>query len=105
MCTFLRYSAGGLAVLLTTAYVSVSAESGVSAFTPTVTGPQSSALTVVNRTHKGDRALTVRDVQTSTTAQDKPTTVKERKILEGCDPAFSPLIASAKNNYANRCMV
>jgi hypothetical protein len=104
MCAFLRYSASGLAVLLTTAYVSVSAESGGSAFKPTVTGPQSSSV-IVNRSLKGDRALTVLDVRTSTTAQNKPVTIQERKILEGCDPAFSPLTLSAKNNYANRCVV
>jgi len=111
MCTFLRYSAGGLAVLLTTAYVAASAEVGISAFRPTVSEPEVAAKTVVNRANKGDRALTIRDARDArdvpaTAVQNKPVrTTKEPKILEGCDPAFSPLTESAKNNYASRCMV
>jgi hypothetical protein len=105
MCPLLRYSAGGLAVLLTTAYVAASAEMGISAFRPTVVEPEFAAKTVVNRANKGDRAVTIRKVP-ATAVQNKPATAtKEPKILEGCDPAFSPLTASAKNNYANRCVV
>jgi hypothetical protein len=29
---------------------------------------------------------------------------EEKKILEGCDPAFSPLTASARNNFSGRCL-
>lgn len=107
MCALLRYSAGGLAVLLTTAYVAASAEVGLSAFRPTVIEPAAAAKTIVNRANKGDRELTIRDARTpATTVQNKPVTpVKEPKILEGCDPAFSPLAASAKSNYASRCLV
>jgi hypothetical protein len=108
MCTFLRYSAGGLAVLLTSAYVAASAEIGISAFRPTVMEPEVAAKTVVNRANKGDRAVTLRDARQApaTAVQNKPAkTTKEPKILEGCDPAFSPLTASAKSNYASRCLV
>lgn len=113
MCAFLGYSAGGLAVLLTTAYVAASAEMGLSAFRPTVIEPEFAAKTVVNRTNKGDRAVTIRDARDvviplapATAAKIKPATAaKEPKILEGCDPAFSPLTASAKSNYASRCLV
>jgi hypothetical protein len=107
MCVFLRYSAGGLAALLATAYVAVSAESGLSAFRPTVIEPAEVAqTTIVNRTSKGDRELTMRDARVPVPAQQKrkPATVTEPKILEGCDPAFSPLTASAKNNFAGRCL-
>lgn len=106
MCAFLRYSAGGLAALLMTAYVAVSAESGLSAFRPTVIEPTGAAQTIVNRMNKGDRELTVRDARVPTSAHDKrkPAAAKEPKILEGCDPAFSPLMASAKNNFASRCL-
>jgi hypothetical protein len=99
----MRYSAGGLAALLATAYVAVSAESGVSGFRPRVLEPTPVAQTVVNRSNKGDRELTVRDARGPATI--KPATAaKEQKILEGCDPAFSPLMSSAKNNFANRCL-
>lgn len=106
MCAFLRYSTVGLAVLLTTAYFAASAEMGISAFRPTVIEPADAAKTVVNRTNKGDRAVTVRDSREApaTSLQGKRAT-KEPKILEGCDPAFSPLTASAKSNYASRCLV
>ncbi len=109
MCALLRYSAAGLAGLLTTAYVAVSAESGSGAFRPMVIEPAPAAQTVVNRMNKGDRGATLQDVRAPVTlhvpATVTPGTVaKEPKILEGCDPAFSPLMASAKNNFANRCL-
>jgi hypothetical protein len=105
MRVLLRYSAGGLAALLTTAYVAVSAESGISAFRPTVIEPAPAAVTVVNRANKGDRELTIRDVRAPATQRVPATTaIQERKILEGCDPAFSPLTASAKSNFASRCL-
>lgn len=105
MCNLLRYSAGGLAALLATAYVAVSAESGISAFRPLVIAPAptAAAQTVVNRTKKGDRELTVRDARRPATITPAAA-AKEQKILEGCDPAFSPLMAPAKNNFANRCL-
>ena len=102
MCALLRYSAGGLAALLATAYVAVSAESGLSAFRPMVIEPAPAAETVVNRTNKGDRGLKTLDARGLATPA---TAAKEHKILEGCDPAFSPLTASAKNNFASRCLV
>ncbi len=104
MCAFLRYSAGGLAALVTTAYVAVSAENGLSAFRPTVIEPSGAGQTVVNRMNKGDRERALRDVSAPTSAQRKPAAAKERKILEGCDPAFSPLMESAKTNFAGRCV-
>lgn len=105
MCALLRYSAASLAVLLTSAYIAASNESGISAFRSTVYEPVSAGQTLikVNRANKGDREI--RNLPApATTAQTKPATAKEQKILEGCDPAFSPLTASAKNNYASRCI-
>jgi hypothetical protein len=112
MCALLRYSAGGLAALLTTAYVAASAERGISAFRPTVIEPAPAAITIVNRTNKGDRELTIRAARDpvitpapSNAVQNNPAAAtREPKILEGCDPAFSPLAASANKNFANRCM-
>jgi hypothetical protein len=104
MRALLRYSAGGLTAIMTMAYISVSAETGLSAFRSTVIEPASPAQTVVNRLNKGDREARSSGV-TAATAHIRPVSaVKDQKILEGCDPAFSPLTASAKNNYANRCM-
>ena len=104
MCALLRYSTGGLAAILTMAYISVSAETGMSAFSSTVIEPVAPAQTVVNRLNKGDREARPSN-RTAATAHMRPVrVVKERKILEGCDPAFSPLTESANNNYANRCL-
>ena len=105
MCAFLRYSAGGLAALLAAAYISASAETGISAFSRVVVQPAVSPLTVVNRAGKGDREARPSGVTRVTARNTRPAVPgKETKILEGCDPAFSPLTASAKNNYASRCL-
>jgi hypothetical protein len=102
MCALLRYAAGGLAVILAAAYIAAATESGLSAFRPTVIEPASAGQTVVNRANKGDRET--RNLPAST-AQTKPAPIaKEQKILEGCDPAFSPLTSPVKNNYAGRCL-
>lgn len=105
MCALVRYSAGGLAAILTTAYISVSAETGTSAFMPGVVGPSAPPWTIVNRVNKGDREAQAPGVARITARENRPAEPrKESKILEGCDPAFSPLTAPAKNNYANRCL-
>jgi hypothetical protein len=112
MCALLRYCAGGLAALLTTAYVAASAERGISAFRPTVIEPAPAAITIVNRMNKGDREVTIRAARDpvvsrtpSNAVQNKPAAAsREPRILEGCDPAFSPLAASPSKNFANRCM-
>lgn len=105
MCALLRYSAGGLAALLTVAYISASAETGTSAFSREVIEPAASAQTIVNRINKGDRDARGPSVTRMTARDSRPVAPsKETKILDGCDPAFSPLTAPAKNNYANRCV-
>jgi hypothetical protein len=104
MSALLRYSAGSLAVLLATAYIAVSAESGMGAFSAVVIEPESAVTTLVNRTNKSDRAVTVSRTGGATVQKKPATAARDPKILEGCDPAFSPLAASAKSNFANRCM-
>ena len=65
----------------------------------------------VNRTGKSDR-LPI-DIQSNRNNQSK--TVRDfapagaptravRPVPEGCDPAFSPLSASARLNYPSRCL-
>ena len=104
MRALLRYSTAGLAAILTMAYISVSAETGMSAFRSTVVEPAAPPQTVVNRSIKGDREVRPSSM-TAATVQPRPIhAVKERKILDGCDPAFSPLTESARNNYASRCL-
>ena len=103
MCALLRLSVASLAVVLAAAYAAASTESGMSAFRPMVIEPAPVPKTVVDRTNKGDRGITLRNAQTPA-AQKKPVTARERKIMDGCDPAFSPLTDAAKNNFAGRCV-
>jgi hypothetical protein len=111
MCVVLRYCAGGLAAALAVVYVAVSAESGMSAFRPTVLEPESASMTIVNRAGKGDRELTIQEIGSSVTRRgpaprsNPVRDLKAPKIPEGCDPAFSPLTSSAKSNFTNRCLV
>ena len=53
---------------------------------------------IVDRTHKGDRLRLPTDVGTQQTPSPLP------KVMVGCDPAFSPLLASARASTAGRCI-
>lgn len=50
----------------------------------------------VDRTNKGDR------VPVTTIGKNQP---EQQKMLSGCDPAFSPLSAQARANFARSCIV
>ena len=52
----------------------------------------------VDRTNKGDRLSQPADVGQQQAPSAPP------KIMIGCDPAFSPLSASARANVAGRCI-
>jgi hypothetical protein len=53
---------------------------------------------IVDRTHKGDRLRLPTDVGTQQTPRVPPA------VMVGCDPAFSPLLASARVSIAGRCI-
>ncbi|MFN3657884.1 MAG: hypothetical protein ACK4UO_11570 [Pseudolabrys sp.] len=58
-------------------------------------------LQIVDRTNKGDRlALPSRQPMQ---LKLKPAPAKH-EMLAGCDPAFSPLVASASSNFPRRCL-
>jgi hypothetical protein len=67
---------------------------------------------VVNRDGKSDRLLSSgtssRNIQTNTQIKTvreiAPKAPSARSVLKGCDPAFSPLSASARLNYSSRCV-
>lgn len=61
--------------------------------------PTGDALQYVDRTHKSDR------LDTHVTIIEKRDSSKARaKIMDGCDPAFSPLSKSAaSHNFSGRC--
>jgi hypothetical protein len=70
------------------------------AFSPVGASPAVSngTLQFVDRTNKGDR------VSVTTVSKQKPVTPRPPVLLAGCDPAFSPLAASARANFARSCI-
>lgn len=61
---------------------------------------------VVERSGKGDRldAAPKSNVDKSARETPRPAT-PVRTVMEGCDPAFSPLSAARASNFASRCVV
>ena len=53
---------------------------------------------IVDRTHKGDRLVT------PTADGKRPVQIKPPGVMVGCEPAFSPLSASARANFSGRCV-
>jgi hypothetical protein len=53
---------------------------------------------VVDRTHKGDRLRLPAEIG----KQQAP--ISSPGVMIGCDPAYSPLLASARANIAGRCI-
>ncbi len=56
------------------------------------------ALQSVNRTNKGDR------IPVTTIGKRQPEPPRGPTVLTGCEPAFSPLAASARANFARSCV-
>jgi hypothetical protein len=70
-------------------------------FSPVGASPSSvnnMTLQSVDRTNKGDR------VPVTTIGKNLPVQQKPQKMLTGCDPAFSPLSAQARVNFARSCV-
>lgn len=107
MRSVVLYSLASVLVTLTAGFVAPASWLGlpVGARPMTETGM---AVQTVDRSNKSDRLdlpLTVIDKKPANTPA---TTVgKERapvKILDGCDPVFSPLSSSAQANLPGRCL-
>jgi hypothetical protein len=66
---------------------------------------------IVNRANKTDRldwggnTLSGKSRLEKTVHDVAPAMPASRPVLEGCDPAFSPLSASAQLNYPSHCVV
>ena len=58
-----------------------------------------STIQAVNRSTKADRM----PLPTAIEKREMPR--KSPALLAGCDPVFSPLSASARTNFAGRCLV
>lgn len=119
MLRLFGYIAGGAVVLLALDVSVPALGTGLSLFRQSsIDVGAAPALHVLDRTRKGDKQVTIRDTRRTTietvpaaasrtqSAPSRPgaKTPEEKKILEGCDPAFSPLTASARSNFSGRCL-
>lgn len=107
---FTSYLVAGIFAVLALAFVAPAAWLGLPVGARTVVEP-GTALQSVNRTNKADR-LTVpmtvigkRPAAPATTVGKEQAPVMPVKILDGCDPVFSPLSTSAQANLPGRCAV
>ncbi len=116
MCRLLRYIAGGAALFLVGAYTAaIGSEVSHFGFSNVVESA------VVDRAHKSDKLPVAQAstrqspamVQTAPVAvktiqvpRVSPTNGQPPKILEGCDPAVSPLTVAAEAavNFTGRCL-
>jgi hypothetical protein len=73
---------------------------------PSVSVSSPTAQQTVNRGVKSDRLNVSGKTTLDKAVRDFAPAQKPaaRPVLEGCDPAFSPLSASARLNYASRCV-
>lgn len=93
---------GGGVLLLAMTHVALPGGPGMSVFSPASRQPDALTLQYnVNRTAKSDR-LPARFISDRGVKPRKPV-VRERTILIGCDPAFSPLTGGV--NFTGRCLV
>lgn len=104
------YLLAGIFVVLALAFVAPAAWLGLPVGARTVVEP-GIALQTVDRTNKSDRLTVPMTVVGKKPAVPATVVSKERapvtpvKILDGCDPVFSPLSTSAQANLPGRCAV
>ena len=93
---FVSYLVAGILMVLTLGMIAQ-----LVALSPVGASPAVSnggTLQVVDRTNKGDR------VPATIVSKQKPEAPRPPALLAGCDPAFSPLAASARANFARSCI-
>ncbi len=94
---FAVYVVAGVLVVLAMDFIAPPVGLGLALGAWPAVDPSPVANTVV-RTHKGDR------LSTPATVGKLPASKKPPAMLAGCDPVFSPLSASARANFAGRCI-
>lgn len=100
------YLVGGIVALLTLGMIAPAAWLGLPVGAWPVAEP-GTTLQSVDRSHKSDRLVvpvTVVGKNPSRTISNQPPATPV-KILEGCDPVFSPLSSGARANLPGRCAV
>ncbi|MCK9919109.1 hypothetical protein MXD81_59275 [Microbacteriaceae bacterium K1510] len=107
MRSVVSYSLASVLVVLTAGFVAPASWLGLPVGARPVVGTGMTVQTV-DRSNKSDRL----DIPLTVIDKKKPATTvgKERapaapvKILDGCDPVFSPLSSSAQANLPGRCL-
>src|SRR5882762_5048351 len=96
---FMSYLLAGILVVLALDMVAPPIGLG---FSPVGASPAvfngDAALQSVDRNNKGDR------ISVTTVGKRQPETPRPAVMLAGCDPAFSPLAASGRANFARSCI-
>ncbi len=95
---FAAYLVAGVLVVLAMDFVAPPVGLGLALGAWPAVDPSAVANTV-DRSHKSDR-LSV----PATVGNRLPAAKKAPAMLAGCDPVFSPLSASARANFAGRCV-
>lgn len=104
------YLVAGMLVVLGIAFAAPAAWLGLPVGARTV-ADSGAALQSVNRTNKSDRLnvpVTIigkKPAVPATTVGKEQAPVTPVKILDGCDPVFSPLSTSTQANLPGRCAV
>lgn len=92
------YLLAGVFVMLALDIVAPPAGLGFSPVGASTSSINDVPLQSVDRTNKGDR------VQVTTVGKSQPAAAQApQKMLSNCDPAFSPLSAQARANFARSC--
>ena len=94
---FASYVLAGVIVVLALDFIAPPVGLGLPVRAWSATEPES-AIQSVDRTRKSDR------MPMSTTVDKQQAPKKPPAMLVGCDPVFSPLSASARANFAARCV-
>lgn len=94
----ISFFVGGLATFVALDLVPAATQpaSGVK----TTVAPVSGIQVTVNRARKGDRAPM--PIEQARERKDVPT---QKKLMEGCDPSFSPVAAPSLAHHTGRCVV
>lgn len=92
------YLIAGVFVVLALDFVAPPIGLGLSPVGATPAAVNDIALQSVDRSNKGDR------VPVATMGKNQVEQPKPQKMLTGCDPAFSPLSAQARANFARSCV-
>ena len=95
---FLSFLIGGLATFVALDLVPAATESA-SGF-KTTAGPVPGIQVTVNRARKGDRAPAPMEQ-----ARERKETPAAKKLMEGCDPSFSPVASPSLAHLTGRCTV